>query len=105
MRAGELDRRIKIEENFPTKDSHGDDVDDFKELVTVWAEKRPMQGSERFQSQQILAQADFRFLIRHRTDVTPKMRIILDGESYNIEAVTEIGRKQGTQIFAKLNQA
>lgn len=103
MRAGRLDRRIIIEQNTPTLNSHGDEVDSWATLATVWAEFVPLRGAEKFQSEQTLAQADYRFRIRHRTDVTPKERIKLNGDIYDITAVLEIRRKQGTEILAKRN--
>ncbi len=103
MRIGRLDRRIVIQQRTDTKDSHGDPVPAWSALATVWAEKLPMRGAERFQSQQTLAQADHRWRIRHRTDVTEKMRISHESEYYDIQSVLEIGRGKGTELVTKLN--
>ena len=105
MRAGRMDRRIIIEVNTPTTDSHGDEIDSWATLDTVWAEQVPLRGVERQQSQQTLAQADYRFRIRYRTDVTPKNRIKIGSDIYDITAVMEIARSQGIEIMAKLNVA
>jgi len=105
MQIGRLDRRIVIEKNTPVKDSHADPEPSWSTLATVWAEKVPLRGTERFQSQQTLAQADFRFRIRYRSDVTPKHRIRIGTEIYDIISVLEIARKHGTEIIAKMNVA
>ena len=106
MRAGMMDRRIVIDQDTATTpNTHGEIVPSWSTLATVWAYRKPLKGSEKQQSQQELAQAEYMFRIRHRTDVTPEMRINYDGAYYDIIAVFEISRKHGTEIFAKRNVA
>ncbi len=103
MRIGRLDRVIIIQQRVDTKDSHGDPVPAWSTLATVWAYKIPLRGTERFQSQQTLAQADHLWRIRYRTDVTEKMRLSHESEYYDIQSVSEIGRGKGTELVTKLN--
>ena len=106
MRIGMMDRRITIQQDTTTTpDSHGEPVPNWEDVATVWAYRKPLKGSEKQQSQQELAQAEYMFRIRYRTDITPKMRISYDGGIYDIVAVFEISRKHGTEIFAKRNVA
>jgi SPP1 family predicted phage head-tail adaptor len=99
MRAGQLDRRITIEQNTPTQGPTGEEAASWSTLATVWAEVRQRRGREFFDSHQVVAEIDTVFLIRHRTDVTAKMRVSWDGRLYDIHYVGEIGRKDGLELM------
>ena len=99
MRAGDLDRQIVIEQNTPTRTAAGGLVDSWSTLATVQASKRDMGGNEVFAGGQVQAKIDTGFKIRHRTDVTTAMRISYNGEIYDIQAIKELGRAEGLEIF------
>lgn len=101
MRAGTLDRQITIEASAVVQDAYGDPVESWMLLATVWAQVLPLRGSERFQAQQIDAELTTRFRIRYRDDVTPLMRVAHDGDRYEIEAVIEIGRREGLELLGR----
>ena len=100
MRAGEMDRRITIEKNTPTRSATGEEKENWTTLATVWAQVRAVGGGERFRGAHIVAEATTSFVIRHRTDVTEKMRIQFDGDAYDIHHISEIGRREGLVIQA-----
>lgn len=99
MRAGELDRRIVIQTNTPVADATGEPVESWGTLATVWAKFEPLRGVERFAAEQVHAELDAKFTIRHRTDVGPKQRISWDGETWDIEAALEFGRRAWLQLL------
>ena len=101
MRAGQLDRRIVIERNTPATDSLGEPIDSWATLATVWAEVREPRGREFFAGEQRVAEIDTVFIIRHRTDVTPRDRINYNANLYDIQFIGEIGRRVGLEIMAK----
>ena len=101
MRAGTLDRRVRIEQETTSQDGFGEPVVTWAVLDVVAAQVKPIRGQERFQAQQVSAEATTRFRIRHRTDLTEKMRLLHDGEAYDIVAILEIGRREGLEILAK----
>ena len=100
MRAGNMDRRITIEKNTTTRSDSGAEVESWSTLATVWAEVRAVGGGERFRGAHIVAEATTSFVIRHRTDVTEKMRIQFDGDDYDIHVISEIGLREGLVIQA-----
>ena len=100
MRAGNMDRRITIEKNTPTRSATGEEKENWTTLATVWAEVNSVGGGERFRGAHIVAEATTSFVIRHRTDVTEKMRIQFDGDDYDIHVISEIGRREGLVIQA-----
>ena len=100
-----MDRRVTIEQDTPTRDTTGAEVESWSTLATVWAEVRERRGREFFDSHQVTAEIDTVFLIRWRSDVTAKMRINWDGKLYDIHFVGEIGRQRGLEIMASARTA
>ncbi len=100
MRAGALDRRIKIEAHSEVQDEFGGLTTVWLPFVTVWARVAPVTGKETFLSDQVTASADTLFRIRYLIGLDTKMRIVYDGKNYNIKNIIEIGRREGFNILA-----
>jgi len=100
MQAGRLDRSIVIQKNTPTRSGTGAEKQSWATFATVWAEVKEVSGGETFRGAQIVAEATKVFLIRHRTDLTTKMRISYDGDIYDIHKMPELGRREGLIIQA-----
>ena len=100
MWPGNLDRRITIRELVDGQDAAGQPIQVCQTVATVWAQFEPLRGRERFVAQQVQAELDARFRIRYRTDIHPGMHIAFGDEEYDIEAVMEIGRREGLEILA-----
>lgn len=106
MRSGRLDTRIAIQTNTPSINSSGVAVPSWATSSTVWAEFRELKGSEFEQAQQIAAETECKFIIRHSSDVsgiTNKNRIQLNSVNYDILEVIKIpgGRPRKIEILAK----
>lgn len=101
MRSGRLDRRVTIEQPAEARTGSGDVTVTWSTLATVWAEKRDVRGNETFLANQRLAEVETVFRIRHRAGLSPKMRVTLAAEAYDILAIVEIGRKRGLDLFCK----
>ena len=101
MEAGKLDRFIRIETAVATKTLTG-------EKSRTWvplADKVPAgveypSSRQVMNSQQMQSEVDAVFMVRYRTDLTPKedRRIVFAARTYRIKAVREIGRKVGLNI-------
>ncbi len=98
MSIGRMDRQIVIEQNTPTQDSTGQPIDSWATLATVWAEFLPVSGQEFFQARQVNAVAVANFRIHYRTDVTRKMRLTFDDDTYDIVDANE-DRRFGFKEF------
>lgn len=105
MRAGDLDRRITIEQATAGTDDYGAPTQTWATLAQVWAQVKPVRGQEYFAAQQVNARVDTVFKIRHRTDITTAMRISYGSEYYDIQSVLEIGRREGLELMAIVRQA
>jgi SPP1 family predicted phage head-tail adaptor len=102
MFAGTLDRRIVIQQRTDTRDAGGEPVPTWSTLATVWARVTHLRGTEPFQGQQFNAQRFTVFNIRYRDDVDETMQIVHDGETYDIQGVSEVGRRVGLEITTKV---
>lgn len=69
-------------------------------LATVWAEKTDWSGQETDENGRETASVLTKFRIRYRTDVLPKMLVILGDEEWNILSVMDF---DGTKRELTLN--
>lgn len=85
--AGLLDRRVTLQSKSVTRNSIGEEVVTWADFATVWGYLKPVRGAERFAADQVQQTADLRCYIRDLDGVTPDMRIVWDGDPYDITAV------------------
>lgn len=103
MRAGAMDRRLKVYRRSTTTNAMNEDVEAFTLLTTVWARKADVSDGERVTAQQVGAEITTRFQVRYSTTVSsvnPKDRVSCEGREYEITGVKEIGRREGLEISA-----
>ena len=85
--AGQLDRRITIQNFSETTDSFGQEVKSFSTLASVWANVVEKVGREGEDGEMIAATKKVEFIIRYRTDVDEEMRISYNSNTYKIQAI------------------
>jgi SPP1 family predicted phage head-tail adaptor len=92
MRAGAKDRRIRLQGPLVTKDSFGGTVRTWADVVKVWAGVRNLSGGESAVTKHggESGQARTEFLIWYRAGVTAALRIVYDGQVYNIRHVNDV---------------
>ncbi len=101
MSIGRMDRQITIQEDVGTQDGAGQPVPSWQNIATdptVWAEYLPVSGVEFWNARQVNAEAVANFRIHYRTDVTRKMRLTFDGDTYDIVDAAE-DRRFGYKEF------
>ena len=101
MNAGTLDRRITIQQRTDARDAAGEPIPTWSTLAEVWAKLESLQPYELAATQLTQAEKPVRFYIRHRTDVDETMRVSWDGEEWDIEGISEIGRREGLALICK----
>ena len=92
---GMLNRRIRIEQASTSPDSYGEPIKTWGVLDHVWANIWPVSNIERFEAAQINRQVELRMHIHYRNDVNEQMRILYDGDYYDIQGIKEIGYREG----------
>ena len=65
-----------------------------------WAERLELRGDERWNAQQVVAGLSCKYRIRWRSDVGP-MNMLIDSDSreYDVQAVLELGRRDGLELL------
>jgi len=86
MKVGPLSDRITIQEMVRAKDEWGQPVDNWVDLVSVWADVRFQNGKEFIAADREVAQTQVSIRIRKRT-VNTAMQVIFEGKTYGIKAV------------------
>lgn len=90
MDIGDLDRRIKIQQNTPAAPNEfGEREPVWSDFATVWAQLRPLRGKEAMAAGAETQQHTTVFRIRYRRDITPEMCVVYNGRSYDIENIQE----------------
>ena len=102
MRAGKMDRRIVIERYIETQDASGQPVRSYEPqepVATVWAEYVPARGGEALAANQAqVASLGGVFRIRWMAGLDETMQVIHEGEVWGIDAIAEIGRREGLEL-------
>lgn len=101
MRAGKLDRRIVIQSASLAQNSVGEAVETWATWKTVWATVQDLRGREYFQSRAENAEVTTKFTIRHLDGLKAEMRISYDGDIYDIEHISHMGRRVGIEIMTR----
>lgn len=77
MRAGDLNRRVRIERHDQGQDDLGQPIDTWVEVATVWCNVKMLTGKEALTSDAEVADATASIRIRYRTYVDNGMRAVL----------------------------
>lgn len=100
LNAGQLDRRVTIQARQTTRDAAGGSVVTYTERATVWAMVRWLTGREVLAAQQVVAAEQAEFTLRHRADVLPTDRLVLDGAAWDVQHIGVMGRNEALRILA-----
>jgi SPP1 family predicted phage head-tail adaptor len=101
MRAGQLDRRVELQHRTLTRNAAGENVESYATYATVWGGKRDLRGREFFAAQQVNPEIQATWTIRWRDDVVTTDRLVVEGETFDIIHVGEIGRRDGLDIVCR----
>lgn len=100
MNAGDLDRKITIQQISRAKNSTGEEVETLSTFAEPRAQVTPIRGAEPQVSQTQAGQQQARFRIRHLTGLKMEMKILYDGLTWDITEFRPIGRNEGIDIIA-----
>ena len=101
--AGELDRRIRIDQVTNTINDYGERIKSYSLYKAVWAKVDWKRSSEKEESNQRVQVSDVVFYIRN-LDITivSDMRILYNSKYYFVNGVKEIdGRERFLEIETK----
>ena len=93
---GKMDRRIQLQNYTVTTNTFGERIETYAALATVWAfvDYLGTEGREMERAGRDTVQSYATFLIRRRTDITERTRVIFDLKTYDIEGIDVSQDKQ-----------
>ncbi len=86
MTIGQMKHRLHFEERTESDDGHGGRTVTWKTKFKVWGVVQMLNGSEIFRAQQLESPVSHTVRIRHRDDVTTKMRVRFGTRLFNIRS-------------------
>lgn len=91
MQSGRLRERVTIQYESKTRDTSGEELINWLDEATVWAQVLPGSSSERFQAAagQRVAEVTHTVRIRYRPGLTPKKRFLWEGRILKIQGITD----------------
>lgn len=105
--AAELNQRITLQQKVVTRNTIGEEVVTWADVIadtadnSLWAEVWPLKGREFFAAQQTQYAADVRFRLRYRPGLTQDMRVVWNGDAYDILSIVDVGAAhRTTEILA-----
>ncbi len=87
MRAGRLRHRVSVQSAVQTRTADGAVTQTWSTDRTAWAAIEPLTGREFFAEQQTQADVSHRILLRYKSGLTPRQRIVEGSRVFHIEAV------------------
>lgn len=102
MEAGKLRERIVIERPREVRSTLGETTFRWEEVAEVWAAAWAYSGRDVMQAMQVNMVVSHKFIIRHRSDVTPECRVRWRGRLFEITYVLERPSARNRSDFALL---
>lgn len=91
MRAGTLRHRVTIQalnlNAASTRDAHGGIVEEWRDVLDVWAQVEPIRAIEMFRANQVDARITHRVTMRYQRGIDTSMRIQFGGRVFLLLSV------------------
>lgn len=82
--------------------NHGISQERWENAFSCWCGVEPLSGREFWEAAAVNRENEVRFTIRFRKDISPEMRMRLDGVVYNITSITDRNnRHEALEILAR----
>lgn len=104
MRSGKLRHRLELQENTPTRNAVGEEVDSWATIEKFWGNIEPLAGTELLHAQQTAAEVSHRISRRYASGVTPGHRILHGERVFDINAVINV-EERGRELLLFCKEA
>lgn len=98
MRAGKLNKTIKIQRRGEIVDDYGTVTEGWTDVVTIRAQVITSSNEEFLQAAGTAGQTALVFRIRHREGILLTDRVSHEGHPFDIKEVRELGRRDGLDL-------
>lgn len=99
--AGDLNKRLSLQTKTITTNAVGEEEEAWTTLATVWAGQKLLTVKDVNRQQGQKDQAEIKFIIRYRKDVTTAMRVLYRDQTYYITGTEETLDPDGLLIFVR----
>jgi SPP1 family predicted phage head-tail adaptor len=94
MRGGRLRHKVSIQQPVETQNTYGAPEVAWANVATgVWVGIEPLRGREFFAAKQVNSEIEARVVMRYRSDVKAKYRILHGADEYYIDSVINIDER------------
>ncbi len=101
LHAGTLRNRVEFLQRKVSV-AHGIPTERWEIVFSCWCAVEPLSGREFWEAAAINRENEVRFTIRFRRDVSPEMRMRLDGTVYDITSILDKNnRHEALEILAR----
>lgn len=90
MNIGRLNKRVSIFRYSETETALGGVKTELKRIATVWAELRPMRGTEFLEYYREANALQYKVTMRWRADLTEKDVLVFEGRQFEINSIINI---------------
>lgn len=105
MKAHKLDRKINLLTSTSTTNDVGESVQTWATSMSVWAQVKYRSGSEDFTDNIEVKSQGVSFIIRYQSAINTKYRVSFNGDTYEIDAISEPKRKELQELQCRLTEA
>lgn len=93
MKISDLRHRITIQKKFFTKDPEGLPIEEWRDVVTVWAEILPLRGREFFEAAAVNKERTIKVRIRFRKGLDGDLRALYKDRILHIYSMIDVQEK------------
>jgi SPP1 family predicted phage head-tail adaptor len=90
----DLRHRLTLEELSRVTDDGGGFTESWVEVATIFADLRPIRGSERVEADRLTGNVTHDVVLRYRPGVVPAMRFREDTRIFQIVAVIDVEKRR-----------
>jgi SPP1 family predicted phage head-tail adaptor len=99
LKAGIMDQKAEIQTPAEGVNSIGEPTFTYSAFATRWVALLPLSGAERVASLQNEGTATHRVRMRYTAGLKPKMRLVSEGRTFEIDSVVERGRREEHELL------
>lgn len=99
LKSGTMDHLATIETPTEGTNSIGEPTFTYSTFATRWIALLPLSGAERVASLQNEGTVTHRVRMRYTHGLKPKMRLLSDGRTFEIDSVVERGRREEHELL------
>jgi len=99
LKAGIMDQKAEIQTPTEGVNSIGEPTFTYSAFATRWMALLPLSGAERIASLQNEGTVTHRVRMRYTAGLKPKMRLVSEGRTFEIDSVVERGRLEEHELL------